>query len=185
MQPPMFVTGSPCLLTVQQRVSETILLKICQCFECLALRCSPISESRLDAFSQRSGSKVQLQWQFWMRNGSQVILPPLCCQILADCPRATSAKLRNWCRVQPCRGFIWFSSGGTLSSSKDQIILVWLKYSPNAQLVPNNKRCPVIKKIYNPNKGTLVVECANERSSQDALQITKRPWLIIKSPNYT
>ena len=104
----MFVMGWPCLLTVQQRVSETILLKICQCFECLALRCSPISESRLDAFSQRSGSKVQ-QWQLWMRNGSQVILPPLCCQILADCPRATSAKLRNWCRVQPCRGFIWFS----------------------------------------------------------------------------
>ena len=104
----MFVMGSPCLLTVQQRVSETILLKICQCFECLALRCSPISESRLDAFSQRSGSKVQW-WQLWMRNGSQVILPPLCCQILADCPRATSAKLRNWCLVQPCRGFIWFS----------------------------------------------------------------------------
>ena len=106
----MFVMGSPCLLTVQQRMSETILLKICQCFECLALRCSPISESRLDAFSQRSGSKVQW-WQLWMRNGSQVILPPLCCQILADCPRATSAKLRNWCRVQPCRGFIWFSRG--------------------------------------------------------------------------
>ena len=120
----MFVMGSPCLLSVQQRMSETIL-KICQCFECLALRCSPISESRLDAFSQRSGSKVQLQWQFWMRNGSQVILPPLCCQILADCPRATSAKLRNWCRVQPCRGFIWFSSRGTMSSSKDQNASSW------------------------------------------------------------
>ena len=124
MQPPMFVMGSPSLLTVQQRMSETIL-KICQCFECLALRCSPISESRLDAFSQRSGSKVQLQWQFWMRNGSQVILPPLCCQILADCPRATSAKLRNWCRVQPCRGFIWFSRTGTMSSSKDQNASSW------------------------------------------------------------
>ena len=93
-----------------------------------ALRCSPISESRLDAFSQRSGSKVQW-WQLWIRNGSQVILPPLCCQIFADCPRATSAKLRNWCRVQPCRGFIWFSRGRTMSSSKNQNASSWSESS--------------------------------------------------------
>ena len=107
--------------------------------------------------------------------------------LLPDSRRLPAGNIGQIEKLMPCATLPWIymvqQRGNNVFFLRSKyLILVWLKYSPNAQLVLNDKRCPVIKKIYNPHKGTLAVESANARSPQDVLQITKRPWLIRKSP---
>ena len=177
----MFVMGSPCLLTVQQRMSETILLKICQCFECLeVLAHIRITTGCLFTEIWLKSAVVAALDAKWITSYSSATLLP-------DSRRLPAGNIGQIEKLMPCatlpRIYMVQQRGNNVFFLKSKcLILVWLKYSPNAQLVLNNKRCPVIKKIYNPHKGTLAVESANARSPQDVLQITKRPWLIRKSP---
>ena len=97
--------------------------------------------------------------------------------LLPDFRRLPAGNIGQIEKLMPCATLPWIymvqsAEGVQCLLQKIKMPHPGLAYSPYAHLVPNNNRCPVIKKIYNPNKGTLVVESANERSSQDVLQIT-------------
>ena len=122
MQLPMFVMGSPCLLTVQQRMSETILLKICQCFECLEV----LAHIRITTgclFTEiwlKSAVVAALDAKWITSYSSATLLPDFC--------RLPAGNIGQIEKLMPCATLpriYMVQQRGTMSSSKNQNASSW------------------------------------------------------------